>query len=145
MSDPKDSSNSNDENVIFSGKKPVKKDEVSVKETVSSKEEAPEKENTLPSVPTIEIPVNKLPLVPLREGVVFPHTENILAFARTKSVNAIEEAIRTRKNVVLVTQRRDNSNDPEQKDLYETGVIASIERILKGEHELNALVHAITQ
>ncbi len=145
MSDPKDSSNSNDENVIFSGKKPVKKDEVSVKETVSSKEEAPEKENTLPSVPTIEIPVNKLPLVPLREGVVFPHTENILAFARTKSVNAIEEAIRTRKNVVLVTQRRDNSNDPEQKDLYETGVIASIERILKGEHELNALVHAITR
>ncbi len=93
----------------------------------------------------IEIPVTRLPLVALREGVVFPHTESILTFARTRSVQAIEEAIRNKKNIVLATQKSERTNDPEEKDLYTIGVIASVERVLKGDNEINALVHAITR
>lgn len=97
------------------------------------------------STNAIEIPVTRLPLVALREGVVFPHTESILTFARTRSVQAIEEAIRGKKNIVLATQKSERTNDPEEKDLYTIGVIASVERILKGDNEINALVHAITR
>lgn len=93
----------------------------------------------------IEIPVTKLPLVALREGVIFPHTESILTFARTRSVQAIEEAIRNKKNIVLVTQKSERVNDPDESDLYTIGVVASVERILKGDNEINALVHAIAR
>ncbi len=90
-------------------------------------------------------PVSKYPLVALREGVVFPHTESILTFARHRSVAAIEEAIKSRRQVVLVTQRTDSVADPADTDLYSIGVLASIERILKGEQEVNALVHAVSR
>lgn len=123
----------NKENVLFTTQPPVSPAEGMVEEAASS------------VVTSIEIPVNKLPMVALREGVVFPHTESILTFARTRSVQAIEEAVRNRKNIVLVTQKNDQVNDPADKDLYSVGAIASIERILKGDNEVNALVHAITR
>jgi ATP-dependent Lon protease len=119
-----------DENVIFAQDEKTK-EEVTI----------PVKDLVAP----VEIPVTRLPLVALREGVVFPHTETILTFARSRSVQAIEEAVRGRKNIVLLTQRNEKVNDPDQKDLYTVGVVASIERILKGENETNALVHAITR
>lgn len=84
-----------------------------------------------------------LPLVALREGVVFPHTDNILAFARTRSVQAIEEAIQTHKNIALFTQKNERINDPDEKDLYMMGTIATVERILKGDTEVNVLIHAV--
>lgn len=129
--------NPSDENVVFSG------ENVSEKEAGSSGESLTEETKTV--VPTIEIPISKLPMIPLREGVVFPHTESILTFARPRSVQAIEEAIKSRRNIVLVSQKKDTANDPDEKELYTVGTIASIERILKGENEVNALVHAITR
>lgn len=94
----------------------------------------------------IEKPVKALyPLVALREGVVFPNTESILTFARPRSVAAIEEAIKSNRQVVLITQRRENISDPQEADLYGIGVLASIERILKGEQEINALVRAVSR
>ncbi|MEP7167690.1 MAG: endopeptidase La [Candidatus Woesebacteria bacterium] len=127
MSDPHKKPPQDDENVIFAQEE---KDPVS-----------PVKELVVP----IEIPITRLPLVALREGVVFPHTETILTFARNRSVQAIEEAVRNRSNIVLVTQRSEKVNDPQEKDLYTVGVVASIERILKGDNETNALVHAIAR
>lgn len=85
------------------------------------------------------------PLVALREGVVFSHTESILTFARPQSVAAIEEAIKTNKNIILVSQRHESVTDPDTSDLYTVGVMASVDRILKGEQEVNALVHAISR
>ncbi|HSW90000.1 MAG TPA: endopeptidase La [Patescibacteria group bacterium] len=95
-------------------------------------------------VTTVEIPVNKLPMVALREGVVFPHTESILAFVRSRSVHAIEEAVKSKRNVVLFTQKHD-VEDPREKDLYSIGVIANIERVLKNDQEVNTLVRAIAR
>ncbi|PWU24017.1 endopeptidase La [Candidatus Cerribacteria bacterium 'Amazon FNV 2010 28 9'] len=85
------------------------------------------------------------PMIALREGVLFPHTESILTFARTKSVAAVEEAVRSHRQVVIVAQRKDTAADPADSDLYTVGVLASVERILKGEHEINALVSATTR
>lgn len=117
-----------EENVIFFG------EEVS--------KPASQNENLHDELVSMILPSEKYPLVALREGVVFSHTESILTFARPRSVAAIEEAITSRRQVVLVTQRRDSVSDPEEGDLYTVGVIASIERILKGDREINALVHA---
>ncbi len=139
MKDDKKKPTNSDENVVFTQEETI--------EVPPSTPAAPKAEELTARslVAPIEIPVSRLPMVALREGVVFPHTESILTFARSRSVQAIEEAIRNRKNIVLVTQKRDTTNDPSQQDLYSIGVVASIERILKGESDLNALVHAVTR
>ena len=46
-----------------------------------------------------------LPLVPLREGVVFPHTEAVLTFGRPKSNAGVEAAFKTDRLIVFVTQK----------------------------------------
>lgn len=46
------------------------------------------------------------PIVPVREGIVFPSTENVLVFGRPKSVQGIEEALKKDKQVVLVMQKK---------------------------------------
>lgn len=130
MDNPKDPIAESKENVVFANTE-VGDDETTLHEN-------PEKGIV------IKQPQEKLPLVALREGVVFAHTETILTFARSRSVRAIEEAIRTRKNVILVTQKKDVS-EPGEGDLYTIGVLASIERILKGDHEINALVQAVSR
>src|SRR5258708_10765201 len=131
---PKDPTNQNkpEENVIFFGEEVSK---VQSEETVFTPDDAIQ----------MILPSQRYPLVALREGVVFSHTESILTFARPKSVAAIEEAIHSRRQVVLVTQRRDNVSDPEEGDLYTVGVLASIERVLKGDREINALVSAVSR
>lgn len=81
------------------------------------------------------------PLVAVREGIVFPNTENALVFGRQKSVLAINEALRKDKKIVLVMQKNPASDDPAVKDLYSVGVIATVEKTIVGEKgEINALV-----
>ncbi|MBI3620346.1 endopeptidase La [Candidatus Roizmanbacteria bacterium] len=84
------------------------------------------------------------PLVAIREGIVFPNTENALIFGRPKSVLAINEALKKDKKIVLVMQKNPASDDPPIKDLYEVGVVASVEKTIIGEKgEINALVKGI--
>lgn len=81
------------------------------------------------------------PLVAVRDGIVFPNTENALVFGRQKSIVAINEALKKDKQVVLVMQRNPSLDDPKPEDLYEIGVLATIEKIVHGEKgEINALV-----
>lgn len=83
------------------------------------------------------------PLVAIREGVIFPHTESVLTFGRQKSISAITAAYKSDKQVVLVTQKDANVHDPTQNDLYQVGILATVERTLKTDNELNALVKGI--
>lgn len=86
----------------------------------------------------------KYPLVAVREGIVFPNTENVLIFGRPKSVAAINEALRINKKIILVMQKNPSLDDPDMKDLYEIGVVAAIKNIVSGEKgEINALVKGI--
>ena len=80
------------------------------------------------------------PVVPIRDGIVFPGTEMILTFGRHRSVSAIEAAHATGKKVVLVMQRNPNINDPTPSDLYKTATVGEIVQMMKNEGEINALV-----
>ena len=86
-----------------------------------------------------------LPVVPIRDGIVFPNTEMILTFGRQRSVAAIEAAQSSGKRVVLVMQRNGNINDPTPGDLYSTATVGEIVQMMKNEGEINALVRGITK
>ena len=72
-----------------------------------------------------------LPLLPLRDIVVFPFMVIPLFVGRKKSVCALEKSMAEQKNIFLASQRKPNNNDPTPKDIYETGTIANILQILK--------------
>ena len=81
------------------------------------------------------------PIVAVRDGIVFPSTENVLLFGREKSVSAVNESLKNQGDVVIVMQKNPNINNPNKEDLYEIGVLAHIEKVLKGEKgEISALV-----
>ncbi len=72
-----------------------------------------------------------LPLVPLRDIVVFPFMVIPLFVGREKSVRALEKAMAEQKSIFLAAQRNANTNDPQPGDIYETGTFANILQILK--------------
>ena len=81
------------------------------------------------------------PVVPVRDGIVFPGAEQVLLFGRNKSIVAIDEAMKKDRKVVLLMQKNPDTNEPRPADLYQVGVLASIEKVLKGERgEVSALV-----
>ncbi|MDD2884318.1 MAG: endopeptidase La [Dechloromonas sp.] len=80
--------------------------------------------NTLPE--TVE-----LPLLPLRDVVVFPHMVIPLFVGRPKSIKALELAMETGKNILLVAQKSAAKDDPEPDDLYRIGCMANILQMLK--------------
>lgn len=85
------------------------------------------------------------PVVPIRDGIVFPGTEMILTFGRQRSVSAIEAAQSSGKKVVLVMQRNSNINDPTPSDLFQIGTVGEIIQMMKNEGEINALVRGISK
>lgn len=84
------------------------------------------------------------PIVPVRDGIIFPNTENVLVFGREKSILAINEALLKDKKVVLVMQKNPNLDDPKLEDLYTIGVLVTVEKTVVGEKgEINALVKGV--
>src|SRR5580704_7976684 len=75
--------------------------------------------------------INVLPVLPLRNIVVFPHMVVPLFVGRDKTVRALEEAMRGDKQILLVTQKNENEDDPQVDAIYETGVIAKVLQLLK--------------
>ncbi|NOT14854.1 MAG: endopeptidase La [Methylotenera sp.] len=72
-----------------------------------------------------------LPLLPLRDVVVYPHLVIPLFVGRTKSVKALELASDSNKQVLLVAQKSASKDDPEADDLYEVGTVATVLQMLK--------------
>ncbi|MBI2051190.1 endopeptidase La [Candidatus Roizmanbacteria bacterium] len=86
----------------------------------------------------------KYPLVAVRDGVVFPTTENVLVFGRQKSVVAINESLKRDKEIILVMQKNPSLDDPTKDDLYDVGVLATIKNVVTGEKgEINALIRGL--
>lgn len=84
------------------------------------------------------------PIVAVRDGIVFPFTENVLIFGRAKSVEAMNAANARDKKVVLVMQKDINNDDPSFEELYEYGVLAQIDKVATGEKgQMNALVKGL--
>ncbi len=81
------------------------------------------------------------PLTAVRDGIVFPGTENVLIFGRHKSTMAVNEALKKDKKIILLMQKDPDVEDPKSGDLYQIGVLATIEKVAHGEKgEINALV-----
>ncbi|MGD2134487.1 MAG: LON peptidase substrate-binding domain-containing protein, partial [Maricaulaceae bacterium] len=72
-----------------------------------------------------------LPVLPLRDIVVFPHMIVPLFVGREKSVRALERVMEGDRKIVLVTQRDPSTDDPEPDDVYNVGVLASVLQLLK--------------
>lgn len=72
-----------------------------------------------------------LPLLPLRDIVVFPSMVVPLFVGRDKSVVALEKAMENDKKIFLVTQLDPGEDDPERDDLYDLGVVATVLQLLK--------------
>lgn len=78
-----------------------------------------------------ELPIT-LPLLPLRDVVIFPHMVIPLFVGRSRSIAALEESVaNANKRIVLVAQKAANKDEPAPEDIYEMGVIANILQLLK--------------
>jgi len=73
----------------------------------------------------------EFPLLPLRDVVVYPHMVLPLFVGRAKSIKALEEAMRSNKQVLLIAQKDASDDDPTAESLYEIGTVASILQLLK--------------
>jgi ATP-dependent protease La len=80
---------------------------------------------TLPSEPL------DLPLLPLRDVVVFPHMVIPLFVGRPRSIRALEAAMEAGKSIMLVAQKSASKDDPTPDDVYEIGCVAGILQMLK--------------
>ena len=81
----------------------------------------------------LETPAEKLelPLLPLRDVVVFPHMVIPLFVGRPKSIKALETAMEGGKGILLVAQKSAAKDEPEPEDLYAIGCVANILQMLK--------------
>ena len=82
-----------------------------------------------PSAPALD--EGLVPLLPLRDVVVYPHLVIPLFVGRSKSVRALEIASEQNKQILLVAQKSPNKDEPEAEDLYEVGTIATVLQMLK--------------
>src|SRR5438874_7296639 len=74
---------------------------------------------------------SELPVLPLRDTVLFPNSFMPLAVARESSVRLIDDAIATGKLIAVFTQRDASVEEPEQADLYAVGTATHIHKMFK--------------
>ena len=73
----------------------------------------------------------ELPVLPLRDVVVFPHMVIPLFVGRIKSIHALDIAMESGKNILLVAQKDPTDDNPTVDEIYRTGIVASILQMLK--------------
>ncbi len=73
----------------------------------------------------------ELPLLPLRDLIIFPHMMMPLFVGREKSINALEEAMSKKTNIVLAAQKDAKTNNPEADEVYSVGTVGSIIQLLR--------------
>ena len=78
----------------------------------------------------------QLPLVPLRDVVIFPGVVTSLFVGRDKSIKSLQTAMESDKSVMLVAQKNSSQENPKVKDLYEVGTVSTILQLIKYQMEL---------
>jgi ATP-dependent Lon protease len=73
----------------------------------------------------------QLPLLPLRDLIIFPHMMMPLFVGREKSINALEEAMNRQSDIVLAAQKDAKTNNPEPEDVYGVGTVGTIIQLLR--------------
>ncbi|MBZ0232513.1 MAG: endopeptidase La [Deltaproteobacteria bacterium] len=72
-----------------------------------------------------------MPLLPLRDIIVFPHMVVPLFVGREKSINALEEAMQGDKELILAAQKKAKTNDPREEDIFAVGTVGHIIQMLR--------------
>src|SRR6201746_2910102 len=72
-----------------------------------------------------------LPLLPLRDVVVFPHMVSPRFVGRPKSIKALEAAMEAGRQIMLVAQKAAGKDEPRADDMFEIGCVSSILQMLK--------------
>ncbi|MCP5268620.1 MAG: endopeptidase La [Zoogloeaceae bacterium] len=83
------------------------------------------------NTPSLPAETLELPLLPLRDVVVFPHMVIPLFVGRPKSIKALEVAMEAGKSILLVAQKSAAKDEPSEEDIYRIGCIANILQMLK--------------
>jgi len=84
-----------------------------------------------PATPTALAAAAGVPVLPLRDVVVYPHMVIPLFVGREKSIHALEAAMRADKRIMLVAQKQADVDDPKLEDLHRFGTVATILQMLK--------------
>ena len=82
-------------------------------------------------VPELTPPSSGMPVLPLRDVVVYPHMVIPLFVGREKSIVALDLAMKADKRILLVAQKQADVDDPKAEDLYRVGTVATILQLLK--------------
>jgi len=83
------------------------------------------------------------PMVALRDGVIFPHTESVLVFGREHSKNAIEAAEESKNFIIVAAQKDGRREHIASKDVFQIATLCKIERTLSHEGDLHVLMRGI--
>ncbi|MEW6663283.1 MAG: endopeptidase La [Bacillota bacterium] len=75
--------------------------------------------------------IRELPLLPLRGVLVFPYMVIHLDVGRERSVNAIDEAMLSNREIFLAMQKEAQTDEPQEEDIFDTGTVAEIKQLLK--------------
>src|ERR1700747_2868877 len=73
----------------------------------------------------------RVPLLPLRDIIVFPHMVVPLFVGRQKSIKALEEAMNKQKFILLAAQKDAKTNDPGEEDIYRVGTLGTVVQLLR--------------
>ena len=76
-------------------------------------------------------PKGPVPVLPLRDVVVYPHMVIPLFVGRDKSIQALDAAMKDNKQILLVAQKSADTDDPTLDDMYQVGTLANILQLLK--------------
>src|SRR5207244_7575807 len=75
--------------------------------------------------------MRKVPLLPLRDIIVFPHMVVPLFVGREKSINALEDAMAHDKEILLSAQKKAKTNEPTPDDIFAVGTLGTIIQLLR--------------
>ncbi|MBI4080158.1 MAG: endopeptidase La [Candidatus Levybacteria bacterium] len=86
-----------------------------------------------------------VPVIPIRDGIIFPNTDSVLTFGRPKSLAALESSFQHERIVCFVLQKNARLNDPTVDDLFTIGTLSRIERMIRADGEINAQVRGLSR
>ncbi len=90
----------------------------------------------------LEFPLT-IPMIPVRDMVACPYLVSPILVGRPSSIRALEEAQDSGKIIFIATQRKEQTDDPKQKDLYQIGTVARILQLLRQDETVSVLVEGL--
>src|SRR4051812_23240481 len=92
-----------------------------------------------------ETQLRDIPLLPLKDVVIFPGTHTGLAFGRNLTRLAIEDALQQNNLVIFVAQRDPEADEVEPKDLYDVGTLGLIRQVLQSETDVKVVAEGLAR